>query len=142
MCIRDRLYSALRLNEGLAYTFAAEARAAREGARASILAACPPGRLEQTEGRMLLAIQKIAAETPSVQEILRAREYVATSYAISHQRSIELAHQVGALEMATGRGVELASELPRLVRGVTPEQVQAAVRDMFATTVRVRVLPK
>lgn len=137
----SRLYAALRLENSIAYTFAAEAHAAREGARAGVLATCPPDRLKETEGRMLLALEKMGTEVPSSEEIMRAAEYVATSYAIAHQRSVELAHQVGALEMAGGRGLELDRMLPRLLREVTPEQVRDIARQLFATKVRVRVLP-
>ncbi len=137
----SRLYAALRLNDGVAYTFSAEARAAREGARAGVLAACPPDRVDDTEGRMLLAIRRMATEPASAEEILRAKEYIATSYAITHQRSADLAHQLGALAIAGDDGLALDRDLPRRVREVTPQQVCDAARAMFATRVRVRVLP-
>ena len=137
----SRLYSALRLNDGVAYTFAATARAARAGSRAGVWAASPPERLDEAEGRVLLAIRRLATEPASPEEILRAKEYIVTSHAITHQRSVDLAHQLGALEFASGRGLELDRELPQLVRDATPEQVRDAARAMFDTRVRVRVLP-
>jgi predicted Zn-dependent peptidase len=90
---------------------------------------------------MLLAIRRMTTELASSEEIQRAKEYISTGYAITHQRSADLAHQLGALEIAGGRGLELDRELPRLVREVTPDQVRDAVRAMFETKVRVRVLP-
>ena len=137
----SRLYGALRLKDGVAYSFSAEARAAREGARAGVLAACPPERLDDTEGRILLAMRRMGTELASPEEILRAKEHIATSYAITHQRSAELAHQIGVLEIAGDRGLELDRDLARLVREVTAEQVCGAARAMFGERVRVRVLP-
>jgi predicted Zn-dependent peptidase len=137
----SRLYGALRRNDSVAYTFGAAARAARAGSRAGVWASSPPERLEEAEGRTLLAIRWLATELASPEEILRAKEYIVTSHAITHQRSADLAHQLGALEIASGRGLELDRELPQLVRDVTPEQVRDAARTMFDTRVRVRVLP-
>ena len=137
----SRLYDALRREDGVAYTFAAEAVAAREGARASVVAACPPERVDDVEGRMLLAMRNLMTDLASPEEILRAKEYILTSYALTHQRSADLAHQLGALEIASGRGLELDRELPRLVRQTTAEQVREAARAMFEARVRVRVLP-
>lgn len=137
----SRLYAALRQSDGIAYSFSAEARAAREGARTGVLAACPPDQLDEAETRLLMALRRMATETVSAEEILRAKEYIVTGHAMMHQRSVDLAHQLGALEVASGRGLELDRELPQLVRDVTPEQVRDAARAMFETRVRVRVLP-
>jgi len=137
----SRLYGALRQSDGVAYTFAAAARAARAGSRACVWASSPPDRLDQAEERVLLAIRGLTIEAASPEEILRAKEYIVTGHAMMHQRSVDLAHQLGALEVASGRGLELDRELPQLVRDVTPEQVRDAARAMFETRVRVRVLP-
>jgi predicted Zn-dependent peptidase len=137
----SRLYDALRRSDGVAYSFSAEARAAREGARAGVLAGCPPEKVDEAEGRVLLAIRRMTTELVSSEEIQRATEYISTGYAITRQRSADLAHQLGALEIAGGRGLELDRQLPRLVREVTPEQVRDASRAMFETKVRIRVMP-
>jgi predicted Zn-dependent peptidase len=137
----SRLYLALRQSDGVAYSFSAEARASREGARAGVLAACPPERVDETEGRMVLALRQMTTELATAEEILRAKEYIATGYAITHQRSADLVHQLGALEIASDQGLELDRDLPRRIGEVTAEQVRDAARAMFATRVRVRVLP-
>jgi predicted Zn-dependent peptidase len=137
----SRLYDALRREEGSAYSFAATLAPAREVSRASVVAACPADRVLEVEGRMLLALRTLAIEPASVEEIHRAKEYTCTSNAIAHQRSVEVAHQLAALEVAAGQGLELDRDLPRLVRAVTAEDVRSVAQAMFETRVRVRVQP-
>ncbi|MGQ9733115.1 MAG: M16 family metallopeptidase, partial [Candidatus Zipacnadales bacterium] len=135
------LYDVLRREEGTAYSFVAEPRTAREGARAVVIAACAPEHVPKAEGRILLAIRRLSMEAVSAEEIQRAKEYICTGHAIAHQRSVDFAHQLGALELASGRGVELDRKLPELIREVTAEQIRSVARQMFETRVRVRVMP-
>jgi len=137
----SRLYQALRREDSLAYTVTAGAVTARSGARASLLVSCPPERAGEVETRVAKEVDRLAREAPTTEEIQRAREYICTSYALGHQRNADLAHTLGAFEVAAREGFELDRELPQLVRKVTPEGVSAATRAMLLTTAVVRVTP-
>jgi predicted Zn-dependent peptidase len=139
--LHSRLYQSLRREKAIAYTIDARAMTARMGARAGLLVSCPPGMLAEAERRMLREMRRVATEPPSPEEIRRATEYICTSYALNHQRSADLAHQLGAFEVTADRGYALDAALPGLVRETTPEAVMEAARGMFSRTVTIRVLP-
>jgi len=137
----SRLYQALRREDSLAYTVTAGAVTARSGARADLLVSCPPERVGEVETSITKEVDRLAREAPTTEEIQRAREYICTSYALAHQRNADLAHTLGAFEVAAQEGFELDRDLPALIRKVTPEEVSAATRAMFLTTAVVRVMP-
>jgi zinc protease len=139
--LHSRLYQSLRRETTVAYTIDAAAMTARRGARAAVLVSCPPGMVVEAEGRMLREVRRVATEPPSPEEIRRATEYICTSYALNHQRSADLAHQLGAFEVTADRGYALDAALPGLVRQTTPEAVMEAARGMFSRIVTIRVLP-
>ncbi len=137
----SRMYDSLRREEPIAYTVAAESVAAREGSRAALIVSCPPELVREAESRLMRDVHSLTRELASPEEIQRAKEYICTSYALSHQRSAELAHQLGAFQVAADEGYELDWELPRRVRQTTAEQVRDAAQAMFANPVIVRVMP-
>jgi predicted Zn-dependent peptidase len=137
----SRLYQALRREASLAYTVAAGAVTARAGARAGLLVSCAPESVAGVEARLLREANRLAQEPVSTEEIQRAKEYTCTSYALNHQRNADLAHALGAFEVAADQGFELDRALPGLIREATPEDVRAAARSMFAATAAVRVTP-
>jgi zinc protease len=137
----SRLYQVLRREASLAYTVRATAITARAGARAGLLVSCPPERVAEVEARMLREVERVTREAPTTEEIQRAKEYICTSYALGHQRNADLAHALGAFEVAADQGYQLDRDLPRLVRQATPEDIVAAARSMFETTALVRVAP-
>jgi predicted Zn-dependent peptidase len=139
--LHSRLYHALRREAAIAYTVEVGAMTARAGARAGVLVACPPSLAAEAERRMVREIRRMATELASPEEIRRATEYICTSYALNHQRSADLAHQLGAFEVTADQGYALHSALPGLIRQATPEAVRQAASTMFSRTVTVRVLP-
>jgi len=135
------LYDSLRREEGIAYVIDASATSARDASRARLMVSCPPELAGRAEALMLRDIRQLTREAPSPEEIQRAKEYICTSYALSHQRSAKLAHQLGAFQVAADEGYELDWELPRRVRQTTAEQVRDAAQVMFANPVIVRAMP-
>lgn len=139
--LHSRLYHTLRRTDPIAYSVNVGAITARTGARAGLLVSCPPGLVAEVERRMMREVRRTATELASSEEIQRATEYICTTYALNHQRSADLAHQLGALEVTAEEGYALDSALPGLVRRATPEAVMSAAQSMFSRTVTICVLP-
>lgn len=139
--LNSRLYHVLRRSDPIAYTVEGGAMTARAGARAGLLVSCPPGLAREAELRVTREVRRMATEPVSPEEIRRATEYICTTYALNHQRSADLAHQLGALEVTADQGYALDSALPALVRQATPEAVMEAAQAMFTRTVTICVLP-
>ncbi len=139
--LHSRLYHKLRREDPIAYTVDVGAITARTGARAGLLVSCPPGLAAEAERRLVREVRRMATEPAAPEEIRRATEYICTTYALNHQRSADLAHQLGALEVTADEGYALDSALPGLVRAATPEAVLSAAQSMFSGTVTICVLP-
>ncbi len=139
--LHSRLYHSLRRERGIAYTIDAGAVTARGGARAGLIVSCPSGAVPEAERRMLREMRRLTREPASAEEIRRATEYICTGYALNHQRSADLAHQLGAFEVTADQGHAFDEVLPGLIRATTPETVMEAARALFNRTVTIRVLP-
>jgi len=125
-----RLFEALREKRSLAYTVLGTAWARRRAGAIGVYIATSPAREEEARAEMLKELAKFTAEPASVEEMERAREYLAGQSEISRMTAGAVAGEI-AEAWLQGRGLEELESPWEKYRQVTAEEVLAVARETF-----------
>ncbi len=117
-----RLWRALRERPPFAYSVRAMPVPGREGGALVGYVTTPPGQEETAVSTFTTELSKLSRDGLSEDELDKGRRYLAGMLEISMQRGAVRAASYGVAEVA-GMGYEYVDRLPRIVRGITNDDV-------------------
>jgi zinc protease len=125
-----RLFLELRDKQGLAYSVSAMSVEGLAPGFFTVYIATSPDRLEEARSGMLEELKRLLDGPANAQEIGRAREHLAGTFAIDRQRNSAHAGLM-ALNSRYGLGADAASQYPGRVMEVTAEDVLRLARRII-----------
>lgn len=97
--------------------------------------------LDEVKNALLEQVESLKSKLLSSADLERAKGYTIGSYALSHQRLIDRAYELGWLE-ASGAGYEAYANFSSAIERVTAAEVQRAAKRYFTNYATVLLLPK
>ncbi|WP_134684909.1 M16 family metallopeptidase [Brevibacillus migulae] len=134
-----RLFSRLREERQLAYSFTVFSKEFLEAGYANGYAVCPKEHLETVEQTLLEEWERLAYHPIDATEMHRARERLINSFSIKGQAKTSKAYMHLLYEMANAGDTALPDYAGQ-IRAVTMEQIQEAAKRYFLSQQRVTVV--
>lgn len=133
----SRLFTALRVDRGWTYSVSSELVPSQLCGLMAATVTCEPAQAIDVFRAMQDEVGRLQTQPPTAAEVDRAKAYLVSSYVLGCQRNAEIAHYMGLFEVLSPGDHD--GDLPRMIAGVTPEQVAQAVRWLAQRTVWVQV---